>query len=244
MKKKILSVISSIAIMVSVAGALVFSVGSATATVRVKLYDMDYIEVYGVTSNDAELKDSFGNRYNDAFVTYGQSESYVVFDVIKYKSLSGTIATPVSGANGNGAIEIYADGAKIFTSQEFYGGIIKPQKFNINLQNVDKLKIVFRAASSITDTRNATIYDGYFTRNEAADEVIPIITLKKGQTMKLGATKTPVSATEAVTYKSTKTSVATITSKGLVTAVAKGSSLITMSTESGANAKIYIKVTE
>lgn len=67
-------------------------------------------------------------------------------------------------------------------------------------------------------------------------------TLKKGKTLKLKVTLTPKNSTDKVTFKSSKKSVATVNSKGVVTAKKKGTATITVKTSSGKKATCKITV--
>ena len=70
-------------------------------------------------------------------------------------------------------------------------------------------------------------------------------TLVKGASLQLKATVTPADAADGmVTWKSSNTSVAKVSSSGLVTAVAKGTATITVTTKDGsktATCKVTVK---
>jgi len=72
-------------------------------------------------------------------------------------------------------------------------------------------------------------------------EVTVEFPLKKGQSVQLGASLTPADGTGAISWKSNKTSVATVSATGKVTAVGKGTAVITYTAGKG-SAKIIIKV--
>lgn len=67
-------------------------------------------------------------------------------------------------------------------------------------------------------------------------------TLKKGSTLKLKATVTPSSSTDKLTWTSSNKKVATVDSKGKVTAKKKGTAVITVKTTSGKKAACNITV--
>lgn len=68
------------------------------------------------------------------------------------------------------------------------------------------------------------------------------LTLKKGQTYTLKVTRKPVTATDKLTYQSSKKSVATITKKGKIKAKKKGSAIITIKAAGGAKVRIKLKI--
>lgn len=68
------------------------------------------------------------------------------------------------------------------------------------------------------------------------------VTLKVGKTSKIKAKMTPANTTDNVTYKSKNEKVATVSSKGTITAVKKGKTKITVKTTSGKKAVINVIV--
>lgn len=68
------------------------------------------------------------------------------------------------------------------------------------------------------------------------------VTLKKGKTLQLKATKTPSNSTDKVTWKSSNKKVVTVTAKGKVKALKKGKAAITVKTTSGKKATCKITV--
>ena len=68
------------------------------------------------------------------------------------------------------------------------------------------------------------------------------VKLKKGKRLRLKATVTPSTAETTLSWKSSKTTVATVTQDGLVTAKKKGTTTITVTTGNGKTAKVKIKV--
>jgi uncharacterized protein YjdB len=68
-------------------------------------------------------------------------------------------------------------------------------------------------------------------------------TLKKGKTLKLKATVTPTKAYKKVTWKSSNTKVATVSSSGKVTAKKKGTATITCTAADGSGKKVTCKIT-
>ena len=71
-----------------------------------------------------------------------------------------------------------------------------------------------------------------------------MVTLKAGQTLRLGVTLNPVSARSALTWKSSKPAVATVDGSGLVRAVKKGKAKITVTTYNKKKATFTVVVTE
>ena len=127
---------------------------------------------------------------------------------------------------------------------------------NTNVATVSSTGVVTAVADG-TATITATTADG--TNLSATCEVtvaIPVlatgITLNKsthsfnaaGQTVTLTATVTPANATnKSVTWTSSNTSVATVSSTGVVTAVADGTTTITATTADGTNLSATCEVT-
>ena len=68
-------------------------------------------------------------------------------------------------------------------------------------------------------------------------------TIDLDQTLQLAATITPSNASQAVTWRSSNTSVATVNSNGLVTAKAPGTATITATTQDGTNLSTSCQVT-
>jgi uncharacterized protein YjdB len=68
-------------------------------------------------------------------------------------------------------------------------------------------------------------------------------TLKKGKSVKLKATVTPSKAYQKVTWKSSNTKVATVSSSGKVTAKKKGTATITCTAADGSGKKVTCKIT-
>jgi uncharacterized protein YjdB len=65
----------------------------------------------------------------------------------------------------------------------------------------------------------------------------------KGSKLTLTAKVNPTNANQSVSWKSSKTSVATVNSKGVVTAKAKGSARITATAKDGSNKSAYVNIT-
>ena len=70
------------------------------------------------------------------------------------------------------------------------------------------------------------------------------VTLKVGQSLKLGATLNPTSARTVLTWKTSKAAIATVDGSGLVRAVKKGKAKITVMTYNKKKATITVIVTE
>ena len=68
------------------------------------------------------------------------------------------------------------------------------------------------------------------------------LTLKKGKTYKLSVTRSPITATEKITYASSKKSVATVSRNGKITAKKKGKATITIKTSNNKKAKVRVTV--
>ncbi|MDR0222490.1 MAG: Ig-like domain-containing protein [Oscillospiraceae bacterium] len=231
-----------------------FSTSKVTATTQnaiaqakkstVNIFDMEYTKISGGGTKKAPvLKDSQGNSYKSGFFLTSSYQS-VTFDVKRFKKFTATVATPNAGASGSGYWRIKANGTTVFESNTFKAdGSVKLQKIDLDLSAVDTLEIW------TNQTAAAALYDGTFSggttsgSGDAAEEVIPQITLKVGDKLKLGAFLTPSSSKDSVKWKSSKKSVASVSSSGQVTAKAKGSATITVTAASGAAGKLRIKVT-
>ena len=70
------------------------------------------------------------------------------------------------------------------------------------------------------------------------------VSLEKGATYQINATVNADATNKALTYSSDKTSIATVSNTGLVTAKAKGKAEITITTADGNTAKLTVNVTE
>lgn len=68
------------------------------------------------------------------------------------------------------------------------------------------------------------------------------VTLKAGQTFTVGVKRLPLTANDKVTFKSSNTKTATVSSTGKITAKKKGTATITVRTASGKTAKIKVYV--
>jgi len=90
-------------------------------------------------------------------------------------------------------------------------------------------------------TVTATFPDGSASSSTEVKEVTFQFTLKKGETLKPDPQLTPANGTGNIKWKSSKTSVATVSANGTVTAVGKGTATITCTAGKG-SAKIIIKV--
>ncbi|MCL2077132.1 MAG: Ig-like domain-containing protein [Oscillospiraceae bacterium] len=75
-----------------------------------------------------------------------------------------------------------------------------------------------------------------------AKEIVPVITLRKGTSVRIGALLSPSNSTEKVVWKTGNSSIATVTQSGTIKAVEKGNVTITLSTESGARTRLRIRV--
>jgi|GEM_PF-647581 len=78
--------------------------------------------------------------------------------------------------------------------------------------------------------------------SKAAKSVDITVSLKAGETLQLGSAVNPSDSTSAVSWTSDKTSVATVSASGKITAVAKGSAVITCKAGS-VSTKIKVNVT-
>ena len=95
---------------------------------------------------------------------------------------------------------------------------------------------------SAKDMNDKTITSGSADSKKATAAILTV-SLKKGGTIQLGADLTPADSKSTVTWKTSKKAVATVSSKGAVKAVAKGSADIT-ATVDGISIKVRVKVTE
>lgn len=68
------------------------------------------------------------------------------------------------------------------------------------------------------------------------------VTLKKGKKWTASVVRTPLTATDKLTWKSSNKKVAVVSSKGKITAKKKGTAVITVRSSSGKNAKIKVTV--
>lgn len=68
------------------------------------------------------------------------------------------------------------------------------------------------------------------------------VTMRKGKTYQLVVTRKPVTATEKITYKSSKKSVATVTGKGMIRGRKKGRATITVKTSNGKKCMVKVIV--
>ena len=68
------------------------------------------------------------------------------------------------------------------------------------------------------------------------------VTLKQGKTLKLNAKLAPTKAESKLTWTSSNKKIATVTSKGAVKGIKKGTVTVTVKTENGLTAKVKIKV--
>ena len=119
----------------------------------------------------------------------------------------------VAGVGSNGKVSAYAPGTTTITCTTRNGG----------LKATCKVTVVIPVTGV---TLNKTTYE-----------------MSKGKTVTLKATVKPSEATnKKVTWKSSKTSVATVDSSGKVTAVAKGTATITVTTKDGSY-KAICKIT-
>lgn len=68
------------------------------------------------------------------------------------------------------------------------------------------------------------------------------VALKKGKTFAIKVTRNPINATDKISYKSSNSKIATVSSKGVITGKKKGTCTITVKTESGKSKKISITI--
>ena len=100
-----------------------------------------------------------------------------------------------------------------------------------------------KAVDGGTATITVTTEDGNYTATCKVTVKVPVtgvsldktdLSLTEGDTYQLSATVSPSNATnKTVSWKSSATSVATVSSNGLITAIAQGSATITVTTEDG-----------
>lgn len=90
-------------------------------------------------------------------------------------------------------------------------------------------------ASCVITVKNAVVKTQKLTLSKTS------VTLKKGKTMKISVTRTPLTATDKITFKSSNTSIVTVNSNGKVTAKKKGTAKIVIKAASGA--KVTLKIT-
>lgn len=100
--------------------------------------------------------------------------------------------------------------------------------------------ITVRAQSGASKNCEVTVTGGAQTLGVTLDQ--SEITLFKNATQTLTATVSPVGASTALTWKSSDAGVAKVNQKGVVTAVAKGSAVVTATTKSGKSAACKVTV--
>ena len=93
------------------------------------------------------------------------------------------------------------------------------------------------------DTVKVTVYDPYVASKVELDKSGTYI-MGVGETLKLGTTLTPSTARTDLKWSSSKTKYATVDANGTVTALAKGSTTITVKTDNGKKDTVTIKVVD
>lgn len=138
------------------------------------------------------------------------------------------------------SVQWYKDGVAIVgaTSTTFTKG-------NVTLADAGKYKAVFTGEYGTIDTRDATV-----TVNTVPEVPVTKVELDKATaeldidgTVTLKATVTPANATDKkVTWKSSKTAVAKVSTTGVVTALIAGDTTITATAKGGASASCEVNV--
>ncbi len=101
--------------------------------------------------------------------------------------------------------------------------------------------VTVRMTSGATATCKVTVQKGkVVTKNLTINH--KKATILKGKTLKLEAERDPITATEKITWSSSNTKVATVNSKGKVTAKGEGKATITAETSNGKKVKCKITV--
>ena len=122
--------------------------------------------------------------------------------------------TNVAYFNSDGRLTLYHAGKAKLTATARNG-----KKAYININVIDP-----KVATKVTLNKSGTV------------------NLKVGKTLQLKATLTPKTAVTTLTWSSSNTAVATVSSKGKVTAKKTGTATITVKTSNGKSAKVIIKV--
>lgn len=109
-------------------------------------------------SNGYELRDNTGFEHYHGCSFYETAEFLLNG---RYSTMSGTIALTEASKStkSTGWYEIYGDGKLLYTSEKMTGGIL-PISFNIEISNVNMLKIVSKGVTSDwSDTKEVVFYD-------------------------------------------------------------------------------------
>lgn len=125
--------------------------------------------------------------------------------------------TKIALIDGNGMVTAKSEGKVKITIKALHGGVSK----TVNVIITDPNKV-----SSIKINKTGTQK------------------MKVGDTMQISCKITPATAQTTLTWKSSKTSVATVNDEGLVTAVGKGTATITVTTHNGKKATVKVSVSE
>ena len=124
----------------------------------IDLTNVDNIRFYKETGI---VKDSFANVYSNCYVASTLNDTYVVLYLAKkYSTLNLTIAPTEERHSGTITYtQIYADDELIYTSDSVTK-TSKPVNLNLNVKNVDLLKIV-EVRTTLGDYDKPTLYVGY-----------------------------------------------------------------------------------
>ena len=209
------------------------------------------------SSGAATLK--VGQKYTKKFDGPGD------VDWFKFKATSNTMIISITNINSDTYLNGYLRDSSLNivkfdnVSDNYYWSSTDKGEFSVRKGNT--------AVATYTLTKGKTYYlehsldnSGYwdvkYQIHVAAKTITPTkvslnktkATIYKGKTLQLKATVSPSDATnKAVTWKSSNTKVATVSSTGKVTAKAAGTATITCTTKSGskkATAKITVKLTK
>lgn len=155
-------------------------------------------------------------------------------------------------------ITLPSDGKLILRCSKAAGGIIVETKCSILNTNAETVSNTWEMRNNwqgeqelkkgtyyvkILSYENQTLEDFYYTFTPTDKPSVKLsITLKKGQTLQLGSILE--NSKSKTTWLSTKKTVATVSSKGLVTAKKTGKTTIRATLDSGEYAEITVKVTK
>ena len=191
---------------------LVKAVSAGTTSITVTTVDGGYMAICWVTVNKKTISVT-GVSVSPTSVTLTEGNTYQLSATVSPSNATNknvswkSSATSVATVSSNGLITAKAEGSTYITAVTEDGG------YSASCQVTVKKKTVSVTGVSVSPTS---------------------VTLTEGNTYQLSATVSPSNATnKTVRWTSNATSVATVSSNGLITAIAQGSATITATTEDG-----------
>lgn len=124
------------------------------------LTDLEYLTNDGVYINaDSVGKTNTGEQYSHYMFARSEGSEIVYYLNGKYTSLSGlwAICEQNKDTDDNNSFEIYADDMLVYLSSTLTGGDI-PEKFNVDINNCEKLRIKFTSGGGAGELSNLRIY--------------------------------------------------------------------------------------